>query len=107
MSVATGIGIGGGLGLHKLLLGGGAEQVAAVASAVTPVPPVIPPAAASMARGLVMDNVTLGGPMLVHIRDLVTAEVSMMVGAQELVYRDPVLVAHLVETAASAARSEG
>jgi len=109
MSVTTGIGIAGGLGLHRLLLGGGgdAARVAAVATALAPTSPVAPPAVPSVGQGLVMDNVTLGGPMLVHIRDLATAEISMMVGAQELIYRDPELVSRLVKTATSAARAEG
>jgi hypothetical protein len=93
VSVTTGIGIAGGLGLHKLLLGASGDAVSS------------PPQ--GFAQGFVTDNVTLGGPMLVHIRDLATAEISMMVGAQELVYRDPELVSRLVKTATSAARSEG
>jgi hypothetical protein len=92
MSVTTGIGIAGGLGLHRLLLGGGGDAA---------------PATSSVPEGLVMDNVTLGGPMLVHIRDLATAEISLMVGTQELVYRDPELVSRLVKTATSATRAEG
>jgi hypothetical protein len=54
-----------------------------------------------------MGSVTLAGPMLVHIRDLATAEVAMMVGTQELVYRDPELVSRLVRTAVSASGAEG
>jgi hypothetical protein len=104
-SVTTGVGIAGGLGLHRLLLGDGSVPAAAAAASpaaapVVPVPntPSTPPA---------MDSVTLAGPMLIHIRDLATAEVAMMVGTQELVYRDPELVSRLLQTAASAGRAEG
>jgi hypothetical protein len=45
--------------------------------------------------------------MLVHVRDLATGEVAMMVGSQELIYRDPELVSRLVRTAATAGRTEG
>jgi hypothetical protein len=45
--------------------------------------------------------------MLIHVRDVATGEVSMMVGAQELVYRDTELVSRLVRTAANAGNREG
>jgi hypothetical protein len=91
VSVTTGIGLAGGLGLHKFLLSdASAAQVAG---------PVAPPAAAPVSQATALDRVTLAGPMLIHIRDVATAEVSMMVGAQELVYRDPALVSRLVNTA--------
>ena len=50
---------------------------------------------------------SLAGPMVVHIRDVASAEVAMMVGTQELVYRDPEFVSRLVRTAASANTAEG
>jgi hypothetical protein len=102
VSVTTGVGIAGGLGLHKLLLGGGAagSTPASAAGAVEP-------AASLAATEPRRDAVTLAGPMLVHIRDLATAEIALMVGTQELVYRDPELVSRLVRTAASAGRVEG
>ena len=83
-AVATGIGVAGGLGLHKLM--------AAPPSGNTP---------------MSMDGVSLAGPMVLHVRDLVSGEVSMMVGAQELVYRDPELVSRLLETAKAATKVEG
>jgi hypothetical protein len=92
VSVATGVGIAGGLGLHNALLGAGAAHLPTVA-AQAPAPSV--------------DGVTLAGPMLIHVRDLATAEIAMMVGTQELVYRDPELVSRLVRAAASAGRAEG
>ena len=93
MSVTTGVGIAGGLGLHKLL-----EQPN------SPAPTADPPA--SPAVQLPLDGVTVAGPMVLHIRDIPTAEISMMVGTQELVYRDPELVARLVSTAMSATQRE-
>jgi hypothetical protein len=103
-SVVTGVGIAGGLGLHKLLLadGGAAPDPAPTAQAA-------PAAAAAISHANVLDGVALAGPMLIHVRDLATAEVSMMVGAQELVYRDPELVSRLVKTArtASSGQAEG
>ena len=99
MSLTTGAGIAGGLGLHKLLTASGATnsptEGAAVAADV--------PAATA---GLSLDTVALAGPMVIHVRDVPTAEVSMMVGTQELIYRDPELVSRLVSTATSATTRE-
>jgi hypothetical protein len=105
MSVTTGVGIAGGLGLHKLLIGGGAAPTPAAADDRAATQASGPLTAVSQVQ--VSDNVTLGGPMLIHIRDLATAEIAMMVGTQELVYRDPELVSRLVSTAASAGQAEG
>jgi hypothetical protein len=99
VSVATGIGLAGGLGLHKVLLGGGLPASPSMAPAVAESSP-------NMAAPA-MGSVTLAGPMLVHVRDLATAEVAMMVGTQELVYRDPELVSRLMRTAVSASGAEG
>jgi hypothetical protein len=99
VSVTTGVGIAGGLGLHKLLMGDGSL------SAVAEVAPVAASQPATQLPGL--GTVRLAGPMLVHIRDLASAEIGMMVGTHELVYRDPELVARLLKTAASAAQAEG
>jgi len=96
LSVTTGVGIAGSLGLHKLLMGDGSQATAAATQ---------PPATASQLPNL--DSVRLAGPMLIHIRDVATAEIGMMVGTQELVYRDPELVARLVKTAVTAAQAEG
>jgi hypothetical protein len=101
VSVTTGVGIAGGLGLHKLLIGEGSAPAAARAAA--PAAPVSNMASTPLA----MESVTLAGPMLVHVRDVASAEVAMMVGTRELVYRDPELVSRLVQTAASAGRMEG
>jgi len=104
-SVTAGVGIAGGLGLHKLLMGDGSQATLAAAAEVAPAVAPQPMSSASQLPSL--ESVRLAGPMLIHIRDLATAEIGMMVGTQELVYRDPELVARLVKTAASAARAEG
>jgi hypothetical protein len=102
VSVATGIGLAGGLGLHKVLLAGGGSPPSPSPSHTA----LLAPSTASLTAPA-MDSVTLAGPMLVHVRDLATAEVAMMVGTQELVYRDPELVSRLVRTAVSASGAEG
>ena len=47
------------------------------------------------------------GPVIVHVRDLSQAEVSVLVGTREVVYRDPALVSRLLEGAHQAASAEG
>jgi hypothetical protein len=98
MSITTGVGIAGGLGLHKLLAGDAAGSSAP--QAVQEVGE--PEAPAQNGLPLLNAGVTLAGPMLVHVRDVATGEVSMMVGTRELVYRDPDLVSRLISTARSA-----
>jgi hypothetical protein len=88
VSLATGVGLAGGLGLHKLL----ASASTQVAQSAQPAEGVLPE----------LDGLTLAGPMLIHVSDLARGEISMMVGTQELVYRDPDLVSRLVRAAASA-----
>jgi hypothetical protein len=98
VSVTTGVGIAGGLGLRQLLNSRSLPTSASKpmeASAVSP-----------SATPFALDGVTLAGPMVIHVRDVPTAEISMMVGTQELIYRDPELVSRLVRTAASAATQE-
>jgi hypothetical protein len=38
----------------------------------------------------------LAGPVIAHVRDLATGEISLMSGTQEIIYRDPELVMRLV-----------
>jgi hypothetical protein len=45
--------------------------------------------------------------MLVHVRDVASGEIALMVGTRELIYRDPELVSRLVRTAAAAGTPEG
>jgi hypothetical protein len=99
MSVTTGVGIAGGLGLHQLLSPApGSDLVASVPSVALPVerPTTQHPPAA------LQSGVTLAGPMVIHVRDVQSGELSLMVGTQELIYRDPDLVARVLETAAAA-----
>jgi hypothetical protein len=98
LSITTGVGIAGGLGLHKLLAGE-MPAVAAPQSAGQAALAAAPPQAASPAD---LDAVGLAGPMLIHVRDVANAEVAMMVGTRELIYRDPELVSRLVKTAQTA-----
>ena len=104
LSITTGVGIAGGLGLHRLL--------------ASDVPTALAPASGSQAEpqdvpqpaGLAptLEAVSLAGPMLVHIRDVAGAEVAMMVGTRELIFRDPELVSRLVSTAQAAnTKAEG
>ena len=102
-SVTTGVGIAGGMGLRQLL---GRRTAPTAAEPSAPAP-----AAATLTQdvstvSVPLDGVTLAGPMVVHVRDVPTAEVSMMVGTQELIYRDPELVSRLVKTAVSASELE-
>ncbi len=98
MSITTGVGIAGGLGLHRLLANDAPKAEMTAAAPVAPVAPLAP-----LAPGQPdLAGVTLAGPMVIHIRDLATAEIAMLVGTQELVYRDPELVSRLVQTAATA-----
>ncbi len=36
------------------------------------------------------------GPVIAHVRDVVTGEVALLVGTREIVFRDPQLVARLM-----------
>jgi hypothetical protein len=103
MSVTTGVGIAGGLGLRQLLGAGGSPRNASEVAEAAPAPAAAAPAP-QLNFGL--DGVSLAGPMIIHVRDVPTAEISMMVGTRELIYRDPELVSRLVNTAASATNRE-
>jgi hypothetical protein len=94
LGIGTGVGIAGGLGLHRLL----ATDSSAVAEPQAPQQSGAQPPAAQMP----LEMVSLAGPMLIHVRDVANAEVSMMVGTRELIYRDPELVSRLISTAQSA-----
>jgi hypothetical protein len=100
----TGVGIAGGLGLRQMLLARGESPTAPFAPSLLPAPASSAPSPGTMAS---LGAVSLAGPMVLHVRDLATAEIAMMVGTQELIYRDPELVSRLVKTAASANPAEG
>jgi hypothetical protein len=40
-----------------------------------------------------------GDPMIAHVRDVATGEVALLVGAREIIFYDPGLVAHLLKAA--------
>ena len=104
LSIGTGVGIAGGLGLHRLLASD-APTAPAPAAGSRPESQAAPQPAGLAPR---LDAVSLAGPMLVHIRDVANAEVAMMVGTRELIYRDPELVSRLVSTAQAAnTKAEG
>ena len=98
MSVTTGVGIAGGLGLRQLLAG----RITPASTTDTTLAAHAPSPGPSTALIADLGKVTLAGPMVVHVRDVPNAEVSIMVGTQELVYRDPEVVSRLVARAASA-----
>jgi hypothetical protein len=109
LSITTGVGIAGGLGLHRLLASDAPTAAPATGSRIQS-PAASQPAAAQLPAGQAptLDAVSLAGPMLVHIRDVANAEVAMMVGTRELIYRDPELVSRLVSTAQAAnTKAEG
>ena len=39
------------------------------------------------------------GPIIVHVNDVATGEVALLVGAREIIFRDPQLVARLMKAA--------
>jgi hypothetical protein len=104
MSITTGVGIAGGLGLQHVLTSQ-PESNAVSAVPMAAVPPASPVDVAA-AEVVSLDRVSLAGPMMVHVRDVPTGEIALMIGTQELVYRDPELVSRLVEKASSATRAE-
>src|ERR1700736_5977432 len=53
-----------------------------------------------------LTGMSLLEPMVVHVRDVATAEIAVLVGDQEFIYRDPALVARLIQTANQAAARE-
>ena len=38
-------------------------------------------------------------PMVVHVSDVATGEITLFVGAQEIVFRDPQIIMHLIKAA--------
>lgn len=43
-----------------------------------------------------LSGVALSDTLIAHVRDLATGEVALMVGTQEIIYRDPDLVMRLI-----------
>jgi hypothetical protein len=113
-AIATGVGVAGALGLHQFVLprmqadgsiGTTNAATTTTGAAMATTSTGMPATGAAVGGAPSLDSLSLGGlagPMIVHVRDLSTAEISVMVGSQEFVYRDPELVARLVKTAGSA-----
>ena len=62
-------------------------------SAATDAPEVTEAAQADLAE---LSPALLSEPVVAHVRDLATGEVSLLVGTQEIIYRDPDLVMRLL-----------
>ena len=55
---------------------------------------------APAATGAVTEGESAVGPIVAHVTDASTGEVSLYVGEREVAYRDPVLVRHLLRATA-------
>ena len=75
---------------------------AAAGAAFVALPHALPTPPLAQAPGL--DGPALPGPMVVHVRDVATAEVSLLVGTTETIYRDRELVGRLLAAARRAGR---
>jgi hypothetical protein len=86
------------MGLRQL-----AAQGATPSAATNALPSVsgIAPVATTLA------GVSLPSSMIVHVRDVPSGEISVMVGTNEVVYRDQEVVARLLRAAGPAAAAEG
>jgi hypothetical protein len=93
------------LGFGVALAAANAAPSAAVALSAPPKRQNAP--SLDVSQGASLAGMSLLEPMVVHIRDVATAEIAVLVGIQEFIYRDPELVARLVQTAEQAANAEG
>jgi hypothetical protein len=80
------------------------KQTSATAAALSLLPAV--PALGSIyhSREAIVPELsaTLPGPMVVHVSDVATGELTLLVGAEEIVFRDSHLVARLIRAARQA-----
>lgn len=44
-----------------------------------------------------LSAVTLSGPLIAHVSDFASGEISLLIGTQEIIYRDPQLVMRLLQ----------
>ncbi len=58
--------------------------------------PEVTDAVATDASAAELSAAELAGPMVAHVRDLASGEISLLVGKQEIIYRDPELVLRLL-----------
>ena len=79
---------------------------AAVGGALVTAPHLLPAPAAAAAPAIDLTGPALAGPMVVHVRNVATAEVSLLVGTTETIYRDRELVGRLLGVARSAAAAQ-
>jgi hypothetical protein len=54
------------------------------------------PAASDAANGAESDLSEFSGPIVAHVTDAITGDVSLYLGEREIAYRDPTLVQHLI-----------
>ncbi len=78
---------------------------AAVAGTLVTAPRLLPGVVPTPAVDL--GGPALAGPMVVHVRDVATGEVSLLVGTTETIYRDRELVGRLLGAARGAAAVRG
>jgi hypothetical protein len=76
--------------------------VAPSTAAPTPNAPSVEPRTPAALAGMALPE-----PMVVHVRDVATAEIGVMVGTQEFVYHDPEIVTRVLQRAKQAAKREG
>jgi hypothetical protein len=81
---------------RQLLTHGSLGVGAAVAGMAVAGPHLVPPGVGTQPAA---GAESLLGPVVVHVRDAARAEVALLVGTQEIIFRDPGLIARLVQAA--------
>jgi hypothetical protein len=89
------------LSRRRFLVHSSIGLTAVVGGALVAGPHLAPGASSAPAR--VPDGARLALPMVMHVRDVATAEVSLMVGTTETIYRDRELVNRLLAAAPTGA----
>ena len=77
----------------------GAATVGMLATGFTSAPRLAALAAPADVSTTELSAASLSGPMLAYVRDLAKGEVGVLVGEQEIVYRDPDFVMRLLKAA--------
>ncbi len=72
---------------------------AAAIGAIATVPGIAHASEADTAHNLKLRPEELTGPLMVHVRNLKTGEIAVLVGTREIVYRDPQFVKRLLKAA--------
>lgn len=83
------------------------KQTSASAATLSLLPAVPALAAISHSREAAVPELSakLPGPIVVHVSDVATGEITLFVGVEEIVFRDPHLVARLIKAARHAGRA--